>query len=477
MSTSDTRIVCENSSPLVFKKLPVRVLLVFLSILGLVGTSATMAPSADATDVPDGLVAGPTLDLGALIVASGPEAREAGIDAYRVQRVEGNIVVDLLAGDGVVATVRKSCACGGPAASQRLSIEASGNLLEIRSKADRQDWSLNGRALSVPSGAAARSDSRLLQLARSETEEFGVLQALQIVSREQDLGVWAEDAQASSRGLMSCPACPSATTSALFAKDRLEQTPSLEERAGFPGGFDCGKRGGWSCSFQWNVSTSERIMQNTRFECGGGLTIGGLFTVIPGVCGDWSHTQPESYVDVAGGISQACDDHSSSFYGPLGGEWNGCTIAYQQSTGVQNIESVNQGANYWPFPGNQHWSWDVPGCVSFLQPPPPPTVLLAPGSHTVTPAFASIYDLDTCTFKQLAGTIYWDPFTVTAQRTVDQPFYKVTEVVGSAPTQCASQVEACENALLCSDLIVRGIQLCTFDYDEPMTRCDQSCSW
>jgi hypothetical protein len=64
--------------------------------------------------------------------------------------------------------------------------------------------------------------------------------------------------------------------------------------AGDPGLWEC-------CRGPWSAYTTYRSMEGlTSFECGG-------------ICGGDSHTQPTSWMDITGGISQSQEDHSDSF--------------------------------------------------------------------------------------------------------------------------------------------------------------------
>ena len=241
-----------------------------------------------------------------------------------------------------------------------------------------------------------------------------------------------------------------------------------------PPPWGCGKRGSWTCTtYGWGAGTTFRSMQGTRFECGGGIPL-----VIPGICGDTSHSQPESWVDIAGGLSQSCDDHSSSFFGPLSGQWDGCNpYALQVSSGYQTVESVNNASAWWPFPGGVQDVWSDGFCENpLLGPSPPPYVWFTqPANFTVSGVFATVYDLDTCIDKQLIGSVYWADFTVVATVVTDTPTYKVTQATGQAPVACAVQENECTNDVLCSDLAVNTTQVCEWRWDNPMTRCDPGC--
>lgn len=227
----------------------------------------------------------------------------------------------------------------------------------------------------------------------------------------------------------------------------------------------CGKKGYWVCTRTWDAGTSFRSMSGTEIECGGFH------------CGDVSHSQPNTWIDIVGGLSQSCEDTSTSFYGPINGQWNGCSSFYQESTGYRQITGINQKASFWPFPGGVRDVWDDGFCYDpFEDPPSPPYVWYSgPATFNVTGAFASVYDLDTCTPKQLMGTIYWPSFTVTSEIVQDQPTYKIAHVSGGAGVACSAPVSSCENDSLCADLVVRSVQQCSWSWHEPWTRCDLDC--
>lgn len=159
-------------------------------------------------------------------------------------------------------------------------------------------------------------------------------------------------------------------------------------------------------------------MQGTHLECG-------WFT-----CSDHSHSAGESWVDIVGGISQTCEDHSTSFYGPHGGEWDMCDqygFTNQRSTGQRWITGVNQHWDRFP---------QIGGC------PPQPVV------HMNHP-FMSIYDLDYCFDKQLAGTIYFSNFPLHATRLAgdcDNPYSNVVRYAftGGDSVKCCGGDQTCQ---------------------------------
>ncbi len=235
-------------------------------------------------------------------------------------------------------------------------------------------------------------------------------------------------------------------------------------------------QGYWDCRRSFGAYTSERQMVgDTKFECLGSL-FGG-----PGLCGDDSHSAPGTWVDISGGISQSCEDHSDSFYGyfedgdsaPVGagGEWNGCTIYYgapyqtspQVSTGDRWIAGINQGWDRWP---DSWWSghYSVWGCP------------YGAGSAQMRGPFASVYDLETCTDKEIIGTVYWPDFSVTGNLVQEYDClgstgYVKYDLAGDTGLACSTPASWCENSV-CADLHVRGTFECFFvstgcDYYDP----------
>jgi len=222
----------------------------------------------------------------------------------------------------------------------------------------------------------------------------------------------------------------------------------------------------WECHrAAWSAYTTYRGMEGaTFFECGGGL------------CGDSSHTQPTSWVDFTGGISQSQNDHSDSFFGPLSGEWNGCAPngTSQSSSGGRWIESINQAWDRWPtlWGNGQYGDTDI----SFLN----------ESTDTMHTPYGSIYDLDcapgwlswlwggSCP-KDIVGTIYWDNFPVTAHLAAGNPVfngfgygYARWDLVGDTGVFCSQPDTGCES-VVCSDLHVRSTYECTWTTYNP---CD-----
>lgn len=223
----------------------------------------------------------------------------------------------------------------------------------------------------------------------------------------------------------------------------------------------------WECRRgPWSAFTTYRSMEGmTIFECGG-------------ICDDSSHSQPTSWVDITGGISQSQEDHSDSFRGPLSGEWNGCASygSSQVSTGTYWIEGLNQGWDRWP----AYWAWGQYGMedISFLN----------GSTDTMRNPYGSVYDLDcapgwiswlwggSCP-KDVIGTIYWDNFPVTAYLAAGSPVATGTEwgygsgyarwnLVGDTGVFCSSPANGCQS-VVCSDLHVRSTYECTWTIYDP----------
>jgi hypothetical protein len=221
-------------------------------------------------------------------------------------------------------------------------------------------------------------------------------------------------------------------------------------------------RGYWNCiKGGWSAYTTVRVMEGgTAFECGG-------------ICGDDSHTQPTSWVDFTGGISQSQEDHSDSFFGPDSGEWNGCASfgSSQTSTGVRWIEGVNQGWDRWPTTWfTAHWT--ASNLSSFNGRTAP-----------MNSPYGSVYDLDcapgwlswmwggSCP-KDVIGTIYWDNFPVTSHLVDGDPVvadptdpygwgFAKWELRGDTEAFCSTPANGCES-VVCSDLHVRSTFQCTW---------------
>jgi hypothetical protein len=219
--------------------------------------------------------------------------------------------------------------------------------------------------------------------------------------------------------------------------------------------------GYWDCRrYGWWAGTTHRSMNGaTKFECGG-------------LCNDASHTQPESWVDISGGISNKCDDHSDSFYGPIAGEWNGCTVfggpSSQASSGLRTIESVDQGWDRWPSAWySGHYYMDD---MSFYN----------DYTASMNHPFASIYDLDMCFHKDIFGTIYYPNFPVTSRLKSGDPSdpyygYARWDINGATGTSCSTVSSWCENQV-CSDLHVASSFECFYveecDPWDPWSYCD-----
>jgi hypothetical protein len=239
-------------------------------------------------------------------------------------------------------------------------------------------------------------------------------------------------------GLLSCEL-------ELEPEEEEDEIGSLSQEATRPGYWTC-SRG------PWYASTSYRAMQApTRFECGIG-------------CPDASHTQPNTWVDIVGGISQSCEDHSDSFFGPYSGEWNGCSIAYpapnwQISTYSKPIAGVNQNWDRWPTTW-RNGRYDQCSLSSLVT------------TAYMQNAFATVYDLDYCSQKQLIGTIPWGnvPVTARVQYGSTSPT-SCTSTGGTGSVQltleggrgsaCSGVENSCAN-VVCANLSVRGSLSCTW---------------
>jgi hypothetical protein len=226
------------------------------------------------------------------------------------------------------------------------------------------------------------------------------------------------------------------------------------------------QQGYWQCrQAPWSAYTEYRKMEGlTSFECGG-------------ICGDNSHTQPTSWVDITGGISQSQEDHSDTFFGPLNGEWNGCAASNstQVSTGAKWMVGINQGWDRWP----HQWGSGQYGMedLSFI----------TGSTGTMNTPYGSIYDLDcapgwiswiwggSCP-KNIVGTIYWDNFPVTAYLAAGNPVvsydygsgqgYVRWNLVGDTGVFCSIPEDGCQS-VVCSDLHVRSSLECTWEIYNP----------
>ena len=222
--------------------------------------------------------------------------------------------------------------------------------------------------------------------------------------------------------------------------------------------FDCGVAdagGYWSCTRDpWSAVTTERKMLGlTRLECG-------WFN-----CSDTSHTRPTSWVDIVGGISQTCEDHSDSFRGPEAGEWNMCTRDYggatvQIDTGRRSIEGINQLWDRWPY----RWRFTS---TEFAQ---ADICNVVGGPSFMVNPFATVYDLDKCWDKQTVGTIYWPNFIVSSTLVsgdcnAGDGLTSTTaefEIFGDTGLACSVRETSCQNQV-CSDLEVSGRVLCAWN--------------
>jgi len=185
----------------------------------------------------------------------------------------------------------------------------------------------------------------------------------------------------------------------------------------------------------------------TRFECGWGE------------CGDLSHSQPTTWVDIVGGLSQSCEDHSNSFRGPYG-EWNGCLswTGTQVSTGRYRIDGIAEYQGFWPA------SWYSLGFMASV------TNIRGPVESKVdyvSGAWASVYDLDYCFHVKIIGSIYYATFPVRATLTGGNPDaasggdWAQFKLSGSTGLACSTKQSSCET-VVCSDLEVEATLFCEY---------------
>jgi hypothetical protein len=232
----------------------------------------------------------------------------------------------------------------------------------------------------------------------------------------------------------------------------LSQTATAAINSGYTSGY-------WNCQKSgWGAYTTYRSMEGaTAFECGGG-------------CGDNSHNQPYSWVDFTGGISQSQQDHSDSFFGPVGGEWNGCAFSgtSQVSNGYKPIDGVNQAWDRWPL--GWYTSTYSDADISFWN----------DSSAPMRNPYGSVYDLDcapgwiswtwggSCP-KEVIGTVFWDDFAVTARLVAGDPVADVAggygyarwELAGDTGVFCSTPANGCES-VVCSDMHVRSSFQCVW---------------
>lgn len=203
-------------------------------------------------------------------------------------------------------------------------------------------------------------------------------------------------------------------------------------------------QGYWDCYGTWDAWTTQREMRgDTKFECKG------YISPWPAKCGDWSHSWGNTWVDIVGGLSQSCQDHSDSFFGPRDGEWHGCLSGnpIQISTGEKHVAGINQWWDRWPVStyNGSYSPWTLNsyiGATFYMRDP-----------------FATVYDLDGCSILQDVGTVYWGNFPIQSQLVSGHPFdtaagYVTFEFSGSAGLSCSWLQDECQT-VVCSDLHVR----------------------
>lgn len=205
----------------------------------------------------------------------------------------------------------------------------------------------------------------------------------------------------------------------------------------------------WKCTKgPWRAYTTRREMRGTtRFECGWGE------------CGDLSHTQPESWVDIVGGLSQTCEDKSDSFRGPYG-QWQGCVTwsGSQVATGRYRIEGIAEYQPFWP----ESW-YNIGFLASVLD----IRSSIESRVDDVSGAWASVYDLDYCFHVKIIGTIYYATFPVRATLKAGNPDASSGEdwaqftLRGSTGLACSTKKSSCET-VVCSDLQVEATLFCEY---------------
>lgn len=238
----------------------------------------------------------------------------------------------------------------------------------------------------------------------------------------------------------------------------------------------------WDCYGNWEAWTTRREMRGaTNFECKGS------YLPWPGKCGDWSHSWGYTWVDILGGISQSCQDHSDSFFGPYSGEWHGCWGGNptQTSLGERRIDGINQWWDRWP--ASTYNGTYEPETLSYLS----GTTLY------MRDPYGSVYDLDTCSIHQDIGTIFWGNFPVQSRLIAGNPYdtwpggYVALEFSGSAGLNCSWLEDECQT-VVCADLRVRkqlscywtepqetycGDGYCDYTWGEDCINCDLDCGY
>ncbi|MBI2498944.1 hypothetical protein HYV88_01740 [Candidatus Woesearchaeota archaeon] len=199
----------------------------------------------------------------------------------------------------------------------------------------------------------------------------------------------------------------------------------------------------WSCvQGNWKAFTTVREMNNpTQFECG-------LLK-----CGDVSHTQPYSWVDIVGGISKICNDHSDSFFGPNDGQWNGCAkTGTQTSSGTKIIDSIDQSASIWPTYWYEKSNQDSYPSDKLMD-------LFQQHEENIDYLHMEIQDLDNCVAMQYIGLIDYKDLKVKSYLSSGSPYSPNQDVTflidGKIDKKCSKKRDECEN-IVCSDLNIRN---------------------
>jgi len=258
-------------------------------------------------------------------------------------------------------------------------------------------------------------------------------------------------ADSGASALADVAARPDAPLSADGALDAAPDAPGPPPPAGV-----------WRCvASGWAAETTVRTMEGrTQFECG-------WFH-----CGDMSHTQPTTWVDIVGGLSMSCEDHSSSFFGPEGGEWDGCSGEHgdgphQESRGAQPIEGLDQGSSIWP----RYWV-----ALAGDHAPAGLAALLDDHAEALAGPFATVYDLDGCLIRQLVGTVYYGDLSVVSRRVEGDPSRPdrsrtlAWSIEGASDGLRCSDVEGDCTNVVCSDLRVWSTFRCAWVPDADSER-------
>lgn len=167
-----------------------------------------------------------------------------------------------------------------------------------------------------------------------------------------------------------------------------------------------------------------------------------------------THSWGATWVDIVGGLSQSCDDHSDSFFGPDSGEWHGCLSGNQTqvSSGEKQIASINQWFDRWPL-GTYNGAYSPDTLNGYID-----------ATFYMRDPYATVYDLDGCGIYQDVGTMFWGNFPVQSTLVSGHPYdtgagVVVFELMGGAGLSCSSVEDECQT-VVCADLGVRKRLTC-----------------